>query len=462
MTQTTLFQNVRLIDGLADQPRDGVSILVTGERITEIEPGPRPVPTGAKLIDLKGKTVVPGLIDTHVHTTMLDDAYLPLFLAAGVTSARDVGGKLEKVLKLRADLESGKILGPRLLVYGPMLDGAVRSVDLPWFLESSDTVPSPEAVPQKIGDLLAAGVDGVKLYFSMPPETTKAAIQFVDKRVPVTGHLGYTHSIDAIEWGIDGLEHVWISPYNDFCALDMQYGPGTFMSGEWYEDTARGWAAADLKSVRARTWFDAMAEKQVGLGTTLTPMLWATKYGKEAVRNDPDRRYMTPQALAFAAEMEAELGGKGLPGDLEKGDPDWDTTMALFDPYAAPMPEVLDQLQQVTHTLHEAGGVVVGGTDTGALAYPPPGFILLREVEMLADSLGAMQAIQAVTSAAARHLRRENDIGAVAAGRYADFLVIDGDPLRDPRELRNLVTVYRGGTEYDPKALLAEVPQRDL
>ena len=155
MTQTTLFQNVRLIDGLADQPREGVSILVTGERITEIEPGPRPVPTGAKLIDLKGKTVVPGLIDTHVHATMLDDAYLPLFLAAGVTSARDVGGKLEKVLKLRGDLESGKILGPRLLVYGPVLDGAVRSVDLPFFLEISDTVPSPEAVPQKIGDLLA-------------------------------------------------------------------------------------------------------------------------------------------------------------------------------------------------------------------------------------------------------------------------------------------------------------------
>ena len=59
----------------------------------------------------------------------------------------------------------------------------------------------------------------------------------------------------------------------------------------------------------------------------------------------------------------------------------------------------------------------MGGTDTGALAYPPPGFILLREVEMLADSLGAMQAIQAVTSAAARHLRRGNDIGAVAAGQ---------------------------------------------
>ena len=130
MTQI-FFENVRLIDGLADQPQEDVSILVTGERITEIAPEPGPIPAGATVIDLRGKTVVPGLIDTHVHATLMNETYLPLFLGTGVTSVRDVGGKLEKVLKLRSDLESGKTLGPRLLVCGPALNGDAGGRDHP-------------------------------------------------------------------------------------------------------------------------------------------------------------------------------------------------------------------------------------------------------------------------------------------------------------------------------------------
>ena len=75
---------------------------------------------------------------------------------------------------------------------------------------------------------------------------------------------------------------------------------------------------------------------------------------------------------------------------------------------------------------------------------------------------GAMAALKAVTSVAARYLRQQADIGSVAPGRYADFLVVDGDPLRDPRELRKLTTVYRGGVAHDPQAILAQAPQSDL
>src|SRR2546422_9405122 len=129
MTQTLLFQNARLIDGIADQPREGMSILVTDERIAMVEHGAVPTPPGAQVIDLGGKTVLPGLIDTHVHSTFMDSECLPLFLAAGVTSARDVGGKLEKVQQLKAELNSGKKLGPRLSICGPLLDGTDRSFD---------------------------------------------------------------------------------------------------------------------------------------------------------------------------------------------------------------------------------------------------------------------------------------------------------------------------------------------
>jgi imidazolonepropionase-like amidohydrolase len=132
----------------------------------------------------------------------------------------------------------------------------------------------------------------------------------------------------------------------------------------------------------------------------------------------------------------------------------------FFDPYEGG--KALEQHQHVTRMLHEAGGPIVGGTDCGALAYPPPGFALLREIELLAEAIGSLAALKAVTSVAARYLRKSEDVGSIAPGRYADLLVIDGDPLHDVRNLRKLTTVYRGGVAYDPQALLAQAPKSDF
>ena len=450
MAQTLLLQNARLIDGLGDQPRTNVSILVAGDRITAVEQRPLTPAPDTQVIDLQGKTVVPGLIDTHVHSTFVGSASLPLFLAAGVTSARDVGGNLAKVKGLKADLNSGKKLGPRLFICGPLLDGSDKSFAYPSFAEMLDNIPSPEAVPQKIGALLSAGVDAVKLYFTLPPDTATAIIKFVDNRVPVTGHLGYTHSLDAIKAGINGLEHVWISPYNEFCALDMQFGPGaSMMSPKFWTQTIKGWEEADLQNPRAREWFDVMVKHQVNMGTTLD-LLWVARCGEEGVKRDQDRCYIPPPTLARQRAMASHIGER----------PDWDIHPGFFDPYQGT--KALEKHQQVTKMLHEAGGLVVGGTDCGALAYPPPGFALLREIELIADAIGTTAAIKAVTSVAARYLRQQDNIGSIAPGRYADFLVIDGDPLRDVRELRKLTSVYRGGIFYDPQAILAQVPKSDF
>ena len=446
-----VYTNARLIDGLADQPQEGVSIVVDGERISQITGSEAPAPAGAEVIDLTGKTVVPGLIDTHVHATLLDSESLPLFLAAGVTTARDVGGKLEKVTQLREDLKTGTKLGPRLFVLGPLLDGVDQSMDYNGELgEMLDSVPSVEAVPQKIGELLKAGVDGVKLYFTLPPDTAKAIIRFVDKRVPVTGHLGYSHSLDLINAGIDGLEHMWISPYNEFCALDMQFGQGASMMnpGFWTQIT-KGWEEADLEGEGAKTWFGAMVDKQVNMGTTLD-LLWLAKFGTQAALKDPDRRYIPPMALGRQRAMASRIGER----------PDWDIHPGIFDP--AKCVKALEKHQEATRILHESGGLVVGGTDCGGLPYPPPGFALLRELELLSEALGAMDAIKAVTSVAARYLRQQDNVGSVAAGRYADFSILDGDPLRDVRELRSTTTVVRGGVRYDPAELLEQVPHSEV
>lgn len=448
----TLLKNARLIDGIADQVQQGVSILLDGERISQVHSGDIPAPPDIQVIDLGGKTVLPGLIDTHVHTTFMDKESLPLFLAAGVTTARDVGGKLEKVKQLKDELNSGSLLGPRLFICGPLLDGADSSFDPNGpFAELLDSIPSVEAVPAKIKSLLAAGVDGVKLYFTLPPDTAKAVIDFVDRRVPVTGHLGYTRSLDVIRAGIDGLEHVWISPYNDFCAADMRFGPGlsvhSMMDRRFAPLTFKGWEDADLHGDQAKIWFDAMVDHQVNMGTTLD-LLWLAKAGVEAALQDTDRRYIAPMALARQRSMAEHIGER----------PDWDMFPG-FEPSLGA--KALEKHQEVTRILHESGGVVVGGTDCGGIAYPPAGFGLLREIELLSEALGAMAALKAVTSVAARYLRQQDHLGSVAPGRYADLLVVDGDPLNNPRDLRKLTSVYRGGVAYDPPTLLSQVPHSD-
>jgi len=452
MGQPLLLRNARLIDGIANQPQGGMSILVTGERISEVGRGEIPTPPNAQIIDLGGKTVLPGLIDTHVHSTLMDRESLPLFLAAGVTSARDVGAKLEKAQALKADINNGVQLGPRLFICGPLLDGVEPSFPRGPLTEMLESVPSVDAVPQQIGRLLAAGVDGVKLYFTLPPDTAKAIIEFVDKRVPITGHLGYTHSLDVIKAGIDGLEHVWISPYNDFCALDMQFGPGkkvsAMMNRHFAPLTFKGWEEADLQSQKAKTWFGSMVEKQVNMGTTLD-LLWISKCGQDAAMQDPDRRYIPPMALSRQRALAAHIGER----------PDWDMFPG-FDPAIGS--KALEKHQEVTRILHESGGLVVGGTDCGGISYPPPGYALWREIELLAEAIGGMAAFKAVTSVAARYLRQQDNIGSIAPGRYADLLIVDGDPLRDTRELRKLTAVYRGGRAYDPQTLLADVPKSEV
>jgi imidazolonepropionase-like amidohydrolase len=446
-----LLANATLIDGLADRARPHMSVLVDEGRISEVVEGD--VPAGdAEVIDLGGKTLLPGMIDTHVHATVMDRECLRLFLGAGVTTIRDVGGRLDKTLRLRDELTSGEVVGPRMYVYGPLLDGedASFSKKSPLY-EILDFIPSPEHVPGKIGSLLDAGVDGVKLYFTLPPETAKAVIRFVDHRVPVTGHLGYSHSMELIEAGIDGLEHVWISPYNDICATEARFGPGlgvsSMMDPNFWRLTMRGWDEADLQGPGAKAWFGAMVDHQVHMGTTLD-LLWVAKCGIEAACADPDRRFIPPMALERQRHLAARHPERT----------DWDVHPGFDLDLGA---RALEKHQEATRILHEAGGVVVGGTDCGGLAYPPPGFALLREIELMAEAIGAMAAIKSVTSVAARYLRRDDDVGAVASGRFADLLVVDGDPLRDPRELRKLVTVYRGGVAYDPASLLADCPTRN-
>jgi len=240
---------------------------------------------------------------------------LPLFLAAGVTTARDVGGKLEKVLELRADLNSGARLDPRLFVLGPLLDGTDQTLDGP-FAELLDSVPSVDAVPDKISGLLKASVDGIKIYFSMPPDTVRAVIKFVDKRVPITAHLGYTHGWMRFKRVSMASSMFSFRPTTNSAPLRCNSVSALRLDPAFFPKLSKGWEEAGLKAEGARNWIGTMVDKQVGMGTTLD-LLWLAKFGIDAARRDPDRKLIPPMALARQQKTVAHLG------ELH----DWDTRL---------------------------------------------------------------------------------------------------------------------------------------
>ncbi len=169
-------------------------MLIKDDRISAVGHGNATLtPPGAedRHADVAGQAVLPGLIDTHVHTLLMGDEGMRLFIAAGVTAARDCGGKLEAVKAVARALASGEKLGPRLYVCGPLLQGTVQSLPEPFASVMLESVPSPDAVPDKVKPLLENEVDSIKLYFSLPAETGRRIISYVGGNVPVTGHLGW-------------------------------------------------------------------------------------------------------------------------------------------------------------------------------------------------------------------------------------------------------------------------------
>ncbi|MBL4865080.1 MAG: amidohydrolase family protein [Pseudomonadales bacterium] len=241
---------------------------------------------------------------------------------------------------------------------------------------------------------------------------------------------------------------MWISPYNSICPIELRFGSEMSMSSRNFsKQTSQGWEEADLQGPGTQKLFDTMAEKQVKMGTTLD-LLWLANIGLEAALDDNDRLYIPQKAL----RAQRALGKKvkaGVEWDIHTGFPPGNGKAAL------------EKQKDACRILHDKGGIIVGGTDCCGIAYPPPGFALLREAELLSDAIGPMAALKAITTAAASALRKQDELGSIAPGRYADILVLDQDPSEDVRNLRSLERVYRGGVEYDPKAILEAYPSRD-
>ncbi len=266
MAEALIIHDVALIDGTGTPPLEHAAIAIEGGRVAAVGPASEvPQPEGAEVSDGRGLWAVPGLIDTHVHVQLVGAEALPVFLALGLTTIRDLGGALDLLVEARRSLEEGAA-GPRLLFAGPMIDG-----DPPTLPMLPRPTSDAEAAVGAGREHLEAGADAIKLYTTLPPESLRRCIQQVDGRVPVTGHLGRTLASEAMEAGINGLEHALLTPYNDLAPEELRTAPGEVMltPGFW-QKVNEGWLQADIDSDRAQRWIELLVERDVSFCPTLT------------------------------------------------------------------------------------------------------------------------------------------------------------------------------------------------
>lgn len=418
-----IVRNATLIDGTGADPVHDAEIVVDGHRITSVSAdGGKNAGT---VVDATGLWVVPGLIDCHVHLALTGPGSLELYLAMGVTTVRDLGDPLDFLQEQRRLQDHGAV-GARMLYTGPMIDGH----DPTWPALPRTTM-GPDDAAQAVEEHLAAGADAIKLYTTLEPESLRRAIQQVNSRVPVAGHLGRTLASEAMEAGINSLEHVLLTPYNDIASEDHRTAPGeVMMTPGFWPKVNQGWLAADLHADHVKRWIDLLVRHDVALCPTLTVLPGADAPDEEAFDHLPNYRKMREERMAQVGRQPsaqaAELRERLRP--------------------------VREKLQEFIGQIHEAGGRVISGTDTGAVGVVP-GFSLHSELGFLSGAgLSNMDVIRSATASAAEAVWRE-DLGTVEEGKTADFLLLRHNPLEDLRALRDIQHIVQNGVIYHPQDL---------
>ncbi|HEU4735104.1 MAG TPA: amidohydrolase family protein [Kofleriaceae bacterium] len=408
-------------------PRDGSAapdrtIAIRGERILEVTPSAGAAfPPGTRTIDATGKFVIPGLWDMHVHTFFGRwvpggaEVTLPLLVASGITGARDMGSELEPILAARAAIAEHRMLGPRLVIAGPMLDGPKTQ------FPSSIAIATPDDGRRAVQMLAGRGVDFIKIQSYLPRDAYFAIADECRRRgLPFVGHVpDAVRGSEAAGAGQRSFEHlIGIFEGSSTAEDDLLNGhktPGRFL--DTYDPG------------RERVLIQLLATRQVWQCPTLYWERGQWLVDAIDVSHDPDARY--------APVSWREASWPRFTASILK---DLDT-----DPLAVRERFVGHELALVRR-LHAAGVPLLAGTDTPAGVDVIPGASLHHELQRFVDAgLSPLAALQTATINPARVLGRLAELGTVERGKLADLVVLDRNPLADIANTRAIAAVVADG-----------------
>ena len=425
--------NARVIDGTGGPVRQAQTIVIRDGMIAAVGDAPGvTAPDGATIIDLAGKTVLPGFVMVHEHLYypvgsgvygQLGESFTRLYLAGGVTTMRtggNVNGFMDLNMKLAID--RGQKPGPTIDATAPYLNGPNNFIQM-------RTMKGPDDARRQVAYWAEEGFTSFKAYMQITRAELGAAIDEAHKRgMKITGHLCSVTYAEAADLGIDNLEHGFLASTDFVPSKAPDACPGQGAGQQTI-------AALDEQGEPFRALVKKLVDRRVALTSTLTVFETYT----------PGRP--KPPGLEVL-----------LPILREQFDRTYERTSTdTTSIYARLFPKAL----ALERAFVRAGGLLIAGTDPTGSGGVIPGFSNQRQIELLVEAgFTPVEAVQIGTSNGAKYLGRDTLIGTIAAGKQADLVVVTGDPSTTIADIRNVDTVFKRGVGFDPAKLVASVSGR--
>ncbi|MDT7809197.1 MAG: hypothetical protein QOJ70_3010 [Acidobacteriota bacterium] len=431
---TVALTHVRVIDGTGASAVADQTIIISAGKIQWVGPASAArIPEGAKVLDLTGRSVIPGLVLMHEHMfyptgrlalfNEMGWSFPRLYLACGVTSLRTAGSVEPYTdLNIKKMIDSGRIPGPRVHITGPYLDGKGS------FATQFHVLTGPDDARRMVNQWADEGVTSFKAYMYITRAELGAAIEEAHKRgIKVTGHLCAVGFREAAALGIDNLEHGIF--------VDTEFLPGKKPDVcPPQNETVTNLTKLDISSAPVRELIRDLVARKVAVTSTL-PVFEAFL---------PDRPPLQQRMLdALTPEARTQyLVSRARAAERKD----------------SPWPEALKKEMQFELAFVRAGGRLMAGTDPtgngGALA----GFASQREVELLVEAgFTPLEALRISTLNAAEYLGEADTVGSIATGKLADLIVLRGDPSVNIADIEKVETVFKDGVGYDPIKLIESV-----
>ena len=432
--------HVRVIDGTGAAPLEDQTIIIEGGKIQSIQPSASVAfRSNFQLLDLKGYTVMPGLVGMHDHMffpqggtppmySNMGTSFPRLYLALGVTTIRTTGSVAPDLdIEIKKLIDAGRMIGPKMHITAPYLEGVGS------FTPVMHTLTGPDDARRMVNFWADQGATSFKAYMNITRDELRAAVDEAHKRgLKVTGHLCSVGYREAAEIGIDNLEH-GLLPDSEFVANKQpDKCPGAAVSASLLQldlnsdavkETIKTLVARNVAITSTLPVFEAgapLAQSGIGAGSAvLNPRVLSV------MNTDARVRYLTNRSRIAANSTSATLVRKSM---------------------------------EFERAFVAAGGLLMAGLDPTGNGGVVAGFGDLREVELLVEAgFTPLEAIKIATFNGAKFLGEDAHIGSIAVGKQADLMIVKGNPAANIADIEKVEIVFKDGVGYDSEKLIQSV-----